>query len=154
MGKRPRLLAPTCLFLPPKWRQAEALTNQLSDWTVGSHCSPLGATGRRGGETSGPSTLPAPTQSTPAPPPARGLGTGLGHCTPTPGCSLAASSCVELALGPPLSATNSCFLEPGTESYPPRSGPPGLPAAPRNAIHRGGGGGGSTYGGGGCNALT
>lgn len=82
MGKRPRLLALTCLFLPPKWRQAEALTNQLSDWRVGSHCSPLGATGRRGGEANGPSAWPAPTLSTPAPPPAQGLGTGLGHCTP------------------------------------------------------------------------
>lgn len=82
MGNRPRLLAPTCLFLPPKWRHAVALTNQLSDWRVSSRCSPLGASGRRGGDANGPCALPAPTRLTPAPPPAQGMGTGLGHCTP------------------------------------------------------------------------
>lgn len=84
MGKGPRLLAFTCLFLPPKWRQAEALTNLRPDWRVGSHYSPLGATGQRGGDASGPCALPAPIPTDTAPPPAQGMGAWLGHCTPDP----------------------------------------------------------------------
>ncbi|EGW05288.1 F-box/LRR-repeat protein 20 [Cricetulus griseus] len=48
-------------------------------------------------------------------------------------------------LAPPAPAFGSQALR-----EPPRSGPPGFPAAPRSAIHRGGGGGGGgcTHGGG------
>lgn len=154
LGKRPRLLLQTRLFLPPKWRQDQVLTNQSADWRAGRHWSPLGACGGRAAEERvkpRPFCLTRPHlhQSAPLP---RLKEWSPSSCTAPPDPKARGAPC-HTSPEQRAAQLSPCPPDPCTGRSTLRSGPPSLPATPGNAIH-GGGGGGSNGGGGGGSSTA